>query len=1042
MQITKAAIKKNYITLTIITILIIAGVFSYIQLPKSENPGFVIKQATIITYLPGASPADMARLVSDEIEEKIKEIPELDYVESVNKTGFSLVTVSIDEKYRDLRPVWNSMRRKINDIKYKLPDNAQGPYINDEYGDVFGTILSVTGEDYSYAELEEIAEDMKEQLLTIEEVAKVNLVGKQEKRIYIDYDNDKLAALGISPYQLQQLLQSRNIILPGGSINVGSERIFLEPTGDFKEINSISDTLISLPNNTQVYLKDLAQVKQGYVDPPQTKMRVSNQNALGLAISLKGGKQITSLGPKVRKKIAQFKSQYPAGIKIETVYFQSDLVENKVKSFMANLIQSTLIVILVLLFFLGIKEGILVATIVPIVICITFFLMSLFEIGIDQVSLSALIISLGMLVDNSVVVTEAIIAKCEKGMDKFEAAIAAGKELKGPLLIASIVTCTAFSPIAFAKHSTAEFAGSIFKVVALALMTSWVLALTMIPLFMVLFLNIKGKEEHRYNKGIYQSHQFILRKLINHKIVFIFLLLVLLFLGVKGMDLVPKIFMPKDNKSMMAFEVELPQGTAIETTEKAARNIDNYITQNLQVPPQEKKVNLLQQLLSGGTITEYHQQGILDWSTYIGEGAPRFTLAYQPELNSPEYIYMLIDTTSAEQIEKLAQQLEQYTIQKFPGAKATAKKLELFPVGKPIQIRFFAKDKERLNQIVARVKDKLRETPGLSSITDNWGMKTKKIKIDIKQNRLEKASLTNRDVALTLQTILDGIPLTNYRNNEDNIPVVLRGEAARNISLDQLKTIQVYSQMTGKTVPLKQIADLKVVWEPSVIIRRNSINLMTVKANISQPNLTAKEVVNQLKPWLEKQAQDWGADVNYEFGGEVEESQESNEAIKEQLPLAALIILLMLVIQFNCYKKPLTIILVLPLAIVGVVIGLLVTEMNFGFMETLGLISLVGIIVNNSIVLIEQIEIELDELQQPPAQAVLEAAKQRLRPIFLTSATTICGLLPLWLSEDPLFGGMAVTLIFGLAFGLLITLVVVPVMYTIVHNIKLNNTDK
>ncbi|PUU86589.1 efflux RND transporter permease subunit, partial [Halanaerobium sp.] len=319
---------------------------------------------------------------------------------------------------------------------------------------------------------------------------------------------------------------------------------------------------------------------------------------------------------------------------------------------------------------------------------------------------------------------------------------------------------------------------------------------------------------------------------------------------------------------------------------------------------------------------------------------------------------------------------------------------------------------------------------------------TKKIKIDIKQNRLEKASLTNRDVALTLQTILDGIPLTNYRNNEDNIPVVLRGEAARNISLDQLKTIQVYSQMTGKTVPLKQIADLKVVWEPSVIIRRNSINLMTVKANISQPNLTAKEVVNQLKPWLEKQAQDWGADVNYEFGGEVEESQESNKAIKEQLPLAALIILLMLVIQFNCYKKPLTIILVLPLAIVGVVIGLLVTEMNFGFMETLGLISLVGIIVNNSIVLIEQIEIELDELQQPPAQAVLEAAKQRLRPIFLTSATTICGLLPLWLSGDPLFGGMAVTLIFGLAFGLLITLVAVPVMYTIVHNIKLNNTDK
>ncbi|MGM0502257.1 MAG: efflux RND transporter permease subunit [Bacillota bacterium] len=1042
MQITKAAIKKNYITLTIIAILIIAGIVSYIQLPKSENPGFVVKQATIITYLPGASPEDMARLVSDEIEETIKEIPELDYVESVNKTGFSLVTVNIDQKHRDLRPVWDSMRRKINDIKHELPDNVQGPYINDEYGDVFGTIIGVSGEDYSYGELEEIAKSMKDELLTIDEVAKVDLVGQQDERIFIDYDNDKLAEMGVSPYQLEGLLQNRNIILPGGSINAGQERIFLEPTGDYKKVDSIAETLITLPNGSQAYLGDLAEVKEDYVDPPQSKMRISNQSGLGLAISLKDGEQITSLGPKVREKIASFKKDYPAGIDIETVYFQSDLVEDKVKNFTANLVQSTLIVILVLLVFLGIKEGILVATLVPVVICITFFLMSLFKIGIDQVSLSALIISLGMLVDNSVVVAEAIITKCEEGMDKFEAAISAGKELKVPLLIASIVTCTAFSPIAFAKASVGEFAGAIFKVVALALMTSWGLALTMVPLFTVLFLNIGEKEQHHYNNPIYRGHQFILRKLMKHKVIFVILLVILLFTGLKGMGYVPKVFMAKDNKSVMTFEAQLPKGTSIETTEEAARSIDNYIAQELEVPAEEKAVNPLRQLLAGGTITEYQQQGILDWATFIGEGAPRFTLAYQAELNSPEYIYMLIDTTSAQQIDKLSQQLEQYTKEKFPGAEVTAKKLEFLPVGKPIQIRLFAEDKERLAEIAAGIKQKLRDTSGLTSITDDWGLKTKKLMVDIKQERLQKAGLTNKDVALSLQAVLDGVPLTKYRNNEDQIPVVLRGKEARNISLDQLKTTKVYSQKTGKTVALKQVADINVNWEPSVITRRNGSNMMTIKANINNPNLTAREVISDLEPWLEQQAQDWGPGYKYEFGGEIESSQESNEAINEQLPLAALIILLMLVIQFNSYKKPVTIILALPLVIIGVAIGLLVTGMNFGFMETLGVISLVGIIVNNSIVLIERIEIELDEFNRPPAQAVLGAAMRRLRPIFLTSATTMCGLLPLWLSGDPLFGGMAVTLIFGLAFGLLITLVVVPVMYTIIHNIKFNDTEE
>ncbi|PRX26695.1 multidrug efflux pump subunit AcrB [Orenia metallireducens] len=1034
MGFTELAIKKKYVTFTLIALLIIGGVRAYFNLPKSENPGFIIKTATIITYLPGASPDKIENLISDKIEEAVKEIPELDYVESTNKTGFSLVKVNIESKYKDLRPIWDSMRRKVNAIKSQLPSNSIGPIINDEYGDVFGTIIGVTGEDYSYAELEDMVKDMRDELLTIDEVAKVDIVGKQEKRIFIEYDNAKLAELGISPYQLQQILTSRNIILSGGNIELGSERIPLEPTGDYKNLEDIKHTLITLPDGNSVNLEDIAEVREGYIDPARSKMRVDGKQALGLAISMKDGGQITKLGAKVEKKVKYFKRQYPIGVNFDFISLQSKLVEKKVSSFTANLIQSTLTVIAVLLIFLGLKEGLLVSTLVPVVIAITFLLMSIFGIGIDTVSLAALIISLGMLVDNSVVMAESIISKLEEGMGKLDAAISSAKELKVPLLVASLVTCAAFSPIGFAKSDVGEFAGGIFKVVALALMTSWILSLTMVPLFAVLFLKIDKKEE-AYDGKVYRVHNRILLTLMKHKIAFVILVLLIIFSGVKGMGLVPKIFMPKDKKTVMTYEVQLPKGTSIERTEEVAKDIDEYIEEQLKVKPEQEEVNFFKQLLAGGTLEKYKDEGILNWGTFIGQGAPRFTLAYSAELNSPEYIYFLINTTSVDVIEELIPKLEGYTIDKFPDTEVKAARLEIMPVGKPIQIRVSGKEMDKLYDIVHSVKDKLRTINGVEDISDDWGLRTKKLKIDIDQDRLEKAGLSNRDVAVSLLSVLDGVQLTEYRKDDDIIPVVLRDKDSSNVDISTLETTKVYSLRTGRSVPLKQIAEIKALWEPSMIYRRDGIRTITVKADTVN-GITATEVNNQLKPWLDKEQANWGAGYSYAFGGEYESSTEANESIGAQLPITALVILLLLVIQFNSYKKPLTIILIVPITIVGVAIGLLVTGKAFGFMEILGLISLVGIIVNNSIVLIDRIGIELDEFNRTPQDAILEAAKRRLRSIFLTSATTICGLLPLWFSGDALFGGMAVSLIFGLSFGLLITLIAVPVVYSIVFNIK------
>ncbi|TDX51161.1 efflux RND transporter permease subunit [Orenia marismortui] len=1039
MGFTELAIKKKYVTFTLIALLIIGGVGAYFNLPKSENPGFIVKTATIITYMPGASPDKIENLISDKIEEAVKEIPELDYVESTNKTGFSLVKVNIESQYKDLRPIWDSMRRKVNAIKSQLPSNSIGPIINDEYGDVFGTIIGITGEDYSYAELEDMVEDMRDELLTIDEVAKVDIVGQQDKRIFIEYDNDKLSEMNLSPYQLQQMLAGRNIILSGGNIELGSERIPLEPTGDYNDVEEIKNTLISLPDGNMIYLKDIADVREGYIDPARAKMRVDNKPALGLAISMKDGGQITKLGKKVQDKVEYFKTQYPIGVNFDFISLQSKLVEKKVSSFTANLIQSTLTVIAVLLIFLGLKEGVLVSTLVPVVIAITFLLMSIFGIGIDTISLAALIISLGMLVDNSVVMAESIIAKFEEGMGKLEAAISSAKELKVPLLVASLVTCAAFSPIGFAQSNVGEFAGGIFKVVALALMTSWVLSLTMVPLFAVLFLKIDKKEE-AYNGRIYKGHGKLLLSLMKHKVLFVILMIFIVFLGVKGMGLVPKVFMPKDKKTVMTFEVKMPKGTSIRRTEMVARNIDEYIEDKLKVKPEQEEVSFFKQLLSGGTTVKYKDEGILNWGTFIGEGAPRFTLAYSAELNSPEYIYYLINTTSVEVIKDLIPKLEGYTINKFPDSEVKAQELEIMPVGKPIQIRVSGREMDKLYDIVHSVKDKLRTIDGVEDISDDWGLKTKKLTININQDRLEKAGLSNRDVAISLQTVLDGIQLTEYRKDNDIIPVVLRDKQSKNIDISTLETTKVYSQRTGKSVSLKQIAEIKNLWEPSMIYRRDGIRTITVKADTKE-GYTAAEINNQLKPWLDQEKSSWGRGYNYAFGGEYESSTEANESIGAQLPITGLVILLLLVIQFNSYKKPLTIILIVPLTIIGVAIGLLVTGKAFGFMEILGLISLVGIIINNSIVLIDRIGIELDEFNRSPQDAILEAAKRRLRPIFLTSATTICGLLPLWFSGDALFGGMAVSLIFGLAFGLLITLVAVPVVYSIVFNINYKNYE-
>ena len=505
MKITELAIKNKVVTLTIVILAFIGGIFSYFSMPKAEDPGFTIRSAIVVTYFPGASPKRVEELVTDKIEEAVSEIPEIKEVKSTSKNGFSMVTVEVSNKYDDMQPIWDKLRRKVSNLS--LPSNTIGPFVNDEFGDVYGSIIGVSGEGYTPKELKKIADNMKDELLTIPNVAKVNIIGNQEERIFVEYKNDKLAEIGVSPYQLQQILEATNIVIPGGSIYIDSEMISLEPSGNFNSIEDLEQTIISIPNSNQsFYLKDIARVYKDYPDPIESEFRVNNKSGIALAISMKDDGNIVELGKNIKNKLKSIEEILPVGVDAELVSFQPSIVENKINSFSASLIQSIITVVFVLLIFLGLRTGFLIAAMIPIIVSITFLIMSFFNIMVEQVSLAALIIALGMLVDNAIVVSESIMVKMENGEDVISAVKESSSELVLPLLISSLTTCCAFLPIGLAQSDVGEFCKSLFQVISITLIVSWVLSMTLIPLLCVLYIKVQKKEE-TYNGPIYKKYK-------------------------------------------------------------------------------------------------------------------------------------------------------------------------------------------------------------------------------------------------------------------------------------------------------------------------------------------------------------------------------------------------------------------------------------------------------------------------------------------------------------------------------------------------------
>ena len=1031
MNLAQFSIDKNRITFMVLGTIILMGLVMYSGLSRDSMPPYTVRVATVVSQFPGAGPERVEQLVTDKIEKVAQELPELKEVSSTSRSGLSVVTVTLKDEVapQKMQAVWDRLRRKLNDLK-GLPQGVQPSLKDDGVGDVYGIVVGITSDGYSYAEMKIYADDIKDALIKIPDAAKVEMGGAQEERIFVEFDNSRLKEYGLSASKLQQSIASTNILNSGGQINLGDERIILEPTGNFNSVDDIRNMLVSVGNSNGsqlVKLGDITAVSKGYIDPPTQKIRINGKDAISLHVNLKQNANVIVLGEEVNKVVNEWRQKLPVGLELTKVSSLDAYIDFKVSDFIANLMQSIGIVLLVMLIFLGVRTGFVIASLIPIVTITTLMIMGVISMGLNQVTLAALIMALGMLVDNAIVVAETIMVKMEQGIDRKQAAIEAFTELWMPLLISTLTTSAAFLAFYLSPTTMGDIVGPIFVVITIALLSSWLIALTVITLFCYLFLKVPPKGEKKpsfidriINKLKEYYKDLILIALTNKWKVIIGIFLIF-FASLYGFTKIPFIFFPDSDRNMVTIDINLPEGNKIERTTEVVKRIEQFMADSLRVNSNRSK-------------------GISDWSSYIGEGPESYDLGYSPNEANSNYAHILVNTSSFNENNEMITKLDKFTFNNFPNADIKVGALGSGGSGTPIEIKISGSSPDELSRIAEVVKLKLSSISGTKNVKDDWGPKSKKFLIEINQNRAQTAGITSEDIATSLRTVLDGFQTGEYREDNKSIPILMRSDDNQQQSLASLETLNVYSQNSGRSVPLLQVASIVPQWQYSKIRRFDLRRTVNVTSELREDG-NASFITKEITPWLEIQKQNWSQGYRYEFGGDAKQSAESMGSVIGYLPVSAFIIVLLLIIQFNSFRKMTMVVLTIPLGIIGVVIGLLVFGEAFGFMPFLGVISLAGIVINNAIVLIDRMEIEQRDLGRSEQDAVIAACLQRFRPILLATFTTVLGLIPLYVSGGEMWEGMAIGIMVGLLFGTIITLLFIPSLYSALFKVDYKNYE-
>lgn len=1024
MNLTQFSIEKNRITLMVLATIIIMGIVLYASLPRDSMPPFTVRVATVVSSFPGAGPERVEQLVTDKVEKVVQELPELKEVTSTSRAGLSVVKVELKEQVgpEKLQSVWDRLRRKLGDIR-GLP-NGVTPNLNDDgVGEVYGIVVGLTSDGFTYARMKEYADDIRDDLIKLDDAAKVELGGAQDERVFVEYNDTQLKEYNLSSSKLQSFIGVTNILSSGGQINVGNERIVLEPTGNFGSVEDIRKMLIPVGNGQQlVYLGDITTIEKGYIEPPKQIVRVNGNPSISLHVNLKEGANVIKLGEDVDMVVNKWQSRLPIGLELSRLASIDRYINVKISDFVVNLMQAVAIVLAVMLIFLGFRSGMVIASLIPIVVITTLMVMGLIEMGLNQVTLAALIMALGMMVDNGIVVAETVMVKMEEGIPARKAAIEACSELFTPLLISTLTTSAAFLAFYMAETTMGDVVGPIFVVITIALLSSWVISLTIITLFCYLFLKITPKGEKkpglvdRTINTLKEYYKGLILLALHRKYIAVGLIFLVFFLSLYGFTKIPFVFFPDSDRNLITVDINLPQGTRIERTSEIVKSIEHYISEDLK-------------------INTARPNGILDWSSYVGSGPTSYDQGYTTDEPNSSYAHMLVNTSDFTVNNDMIAKLDSFCFNSFPDADIKVSALASGGSGTPIEVKISGEDPDVLAGISESIKLMLAAMDGTKNVKDDWGPKSKKFVIDIDQNRAQLAGVTSQDISTSLQTVLDGFKTGEYREDDKSIPIVMRGSTRQQQTLESLETLNIYAQNTGKSVPLLQVASIVPQWQYTKISRLNLIRSINVTSELTADG-NASEIMALVKPWLDEQSKSWPDNYSYEFGGDSKNTAENMGSVIKYLPLSAFIIVLLLIIQFNSVRKMLMVTLTIPLGIIGVVVGLLVFGVPFGFMPFLGVISLAGIIINNAIVLIDRIEVEQHALKRSEQDAVIAACLQRFRPILLATFTTVLGLIPLYVSGGEMWEGMAVGIMVGLLFGTVITLLFIPSFYSILFKVS------
>ncbi|MGI6253230.1 MAG: efflux RND transporter permease subunit [Aminivibrio sp.] len=1000
MNLAEFSIRKSTVTWFLTLLIAVGGVWAYGGLGKLEDPAFTIKTAVIVTPYPGASPLEVENEVTALIESAAQKLGETDKVRSLSKEGLSMVYVDIKPVYtaRDLPQIWDELRRKVADAQASLPPGAGSSRVNDDYGDVFGVYYALTGDGYTYRELEDHADFLRRELLLVEGVANVEIAGIQAETIYAEVDRSRMAQLGIGIGEIFGLLQAQNAVAGAGSAEVGPERIRISPTGYFSSVDSLSSLLLRGGDDRSIRLGDLADITRGYIDPPLTAMRYNGKPALGIGISNVEGGNVIRIGEAVHSRIQELETRTPLGMELGLIYYQPDTVADSIRDFVTNLLEALAIVIGILLIFMGFRSGLLIGIILLLTILATFIAMKIMGIDLHSISLGALIIALGMLVDNAIVVADGILVRMQEGMDGPSAAVEVVKQTQAPLLGATIIAAIAFAPIGLSPDSTGEFCRSLFQVVSISLLLSWILAVTVTPLAAVAILRGNRAEEAKdpYDTRFYRAYRSFLSFCLSRRKIVLATVAAMTLASFAGFTLVDKSFFPASSTPMFTVDFWTEQGTSLEATLDEARAMEEYLLSQ----PETETV-----------------------ASYAGEGALRFILTYTPGDPASNFGHLVVTARDSEAAEILKVKLADFVRASRPYldprirsfAKGTGG-------GAKVQVRFLGKDPASLRRLADEAAAVFASDPDAVNIRNNWGRRTKVIRPELTDS-VQLLGLSRLDVANALKMAFSGATAGLYREGEKLLPIVARLPRSERGSVESLEDTQIWSDLNRRYIPLSQfVSRISTVAEDSFIYRINRMKAITVECDSGMERPGA--LFERIRPHME--ALELPSGVEMEWGGEYEGSRKAREGLMGMIPLGFLAIVIILVMLFNGFRQPLIILLCLPLSVMGLTVGLLTTGKSFDFMALLGFLSLAGMLIKNAIVLIDQIDLEMAG-GKPALEAITDSGVSRARPVMMASLTTVLGMIPLYF--DVLFTAMAVTIMFGLTFATVLILLVVPVLY-------------